>query len=450
MAVLGADPVELRGGAKQVRTSQRRISEVGKKLGARVRASSWTGPDAEAFKARWRTHESKLASTAALLGEAADSLEKNALEQLDASSARMSGMGSGGLQPGRDPDSPLLEDMPTRTETYWVNAQFAAMFGLDGEARVSIEYLPDGTAVVWLEGLSGLSVEGGIGFHGGADGAGIGLQASAFGRASEASRLGWRMDGEDVEGFIAAAVASHAVERASGDAFIPDSFDLSDLPLVGAVLPGFVKEATLESVLNPLGKALSDWFDTTGISAGDPDHRERAVGLAFGGGLDADLGLTLAGAGVVGGLSAGLRSSPGGLSLRVSGSATSRAEVAGRGYERSVDKAVEVSLDEEGPAHLMVTTTTRHADTQMLSVETYEVTRRAREQLIEAVADGDLRGAGEDLAGIADSLGHPLDSATVHGEVDRDAIDDIGGEVSVGPKGEMRGGAGREVVRYDR
>lgn len=66
------------------------------------------------------------------------------------------------------------------------------------------------------------------------------------------------------------------------------------------------------------------------------------------------------------------------------------------------------------------------------------------------MGNGDVRGAGEELVDIAGSLTQPLNSATVDGDVNRDAIDDIGGEVSMGPKGELRGGGGREVVDYNR
>ena len=72
MAVLGADPDQLRDLAKQMRVSGVVISEAAKRIGGQLRTSDWKGTDARDFGARWRSSEAQLVSSGQLLRGAAD------------------------------------------------------------------------------------------------------------------------------------------------------------------------------------------------------------------------------------------------------------------------------------------------------------------------------------------------------------------------------------------
>ena len=442
MAVLGANPVELRGLAGAMRFSSEHLSGAGGRLSSRIRACDWHGADARAFGSSWPTHARRISAAAEALALAADALERNAFEQESAS-----GAGVRDVVPGASMRKPAA-GLPLRTETYWINGSFAALFGVHGEARLTIEHLRDGTAIVWLEQVSSVSAAGGVGVRLGSEEVAIGAEASAHGGILEGARTGWRMEGSEVHRFAARAAASEALERATGDALLADDLTLADLPLVGDLLPSRVARMEVERLLNPVGTALVDWFESTALDTGEPHYSEKMFGLELGAGAGVDLGVALGGIGAMGGLATGIRTSPDGRSFVVRGAVATDAGVAGRGHSVAATREIEMPLGRNGPSTLQLTTEVREGDGHSLRIENYEIPEAARHEVIEAVANGDLDGAGGRIVQIAGSLEAPVSSSAVEGTVLRDAIDDIGGEVAMGPKGEVRLGGGREVVEF--
>ena len=250
--------------------------------------------------------------------------------------------------------------------------------------------------------------------------------------------------------FIVRALVSRAVDRGTGDFAIPDDWTLGDVPVLGGVLPEAIGGMNAESVLNPVGRTISDVFELTGLDIGDPHYREHSFDVGAEAGGRADLGIALGTTGLAAGLSAGLRTSPEGRSVVFSGSGSMEGDVAGNRHGGTTHREVEIPIDGDGSRHMKVTTTTRHGDQQIRTVELHDAPNGPLKELVDEVASGDPLGAGEDLSDLMGTLDEPLHRVTTYGDVSRDAVEDIGAEVAAGPKVKIRGGLGREIVDYDR
>lgn len=87
---LGADTEQLRSHAHLLKDRAKSLRDLKEQLGPRVLdESSWTGPDAESFRAQWRGDVAqRFESTAQSLGDRAEVLERQADEQDDASASK--------------------------------------------------------------------------------------------------------------------------------------------------------------------------------------------------------------------------------------------------------------------------------------------------------------------------------------------------------------------------
>ena len=146
MAVLGADPDQLRDLARQMRVSGVVISQAAKRIGGQLTSSDWKGTDARDFGARWRSSEAQLVSSGQLLRGAADELDRNALEQEDASAA------AGALhpaEPGPRRQPVLGARLPLSRHGFGTTIGVADLFGARNSNGWVVEDLPGGKSRVW-------------------------------------------------------------------------------------------------------------------------------------------------------------------------------------------------------------------------------------------------------------------------------------------------------------
>ncbi|HEV7184707.1 MAG TPA: hypothetical protein VGN33_09430 [Leifsonia sp.] len=88
MAMFGANVDELNALAIAMDQAAVQLLTTRQSVGAKVQQTSWTGPDADRFRSDWSaSNNSRLASAARLLNDAASSLRNNAAEQTQASAA---------------------------------------------------------------------------------------------------------------------------------------------------------------------------------------------------------------------------------------------------------------------------------------------------------------------------------------------------------------------------
>lgn len=94
--MVGADPEELDALAQRFRVLAGRLDSSRASLGSQIHNSPWAGPAAQGFRHDWDGHHSRvLTSVARSLGQAADSLVRNANEQRQASGLASAGGSAG-------------------------------------------------------------------------------------------------------------------------------------------------------------------------------------------------------------------------------------------------------------------------------------------------------------------------------------------------------------------
>jgi uncharacterized protein YukE len=104
--MVGADPEELDALAQRFRVLAGRLDSSRASLGSQIHNSPWAGPAAEGFRHDWDGHHSRvLTAVARSLGQAADSLARNADEQRQASGSAFTG-GNRGVATSPGPGSP--------------------------------------------------------------------------------------------------------------------------------------------------------------------------------------------------------------------------------------------------------------------------------------------------------------------------------------------------------
>lgn len=145
MGFLGADVSQLRGFAEDCAARSDRLTRLLAVLGSSVEGVEWTGPDAEAFRERWRSTLREGIGTGERLARAARDARRHAEEQDAASSAD----GPGAVI-GTGPDHPLLTGLLRgRGLPGWVGGLTSAMIGEAPD--------PGDGSLNGLNGLNGLS-----------------------------------------------------------------------------------------------------------------------------------------------------------------------------------------------------------------------------------------------------------------------------------------------------
>src|SRR5574340_1626852 len=88
MALVGADVEALRALARTLTDAAERLDGTGRAVTGALSQTRWAGNDAERFRADWhQLSRGQLSSAASALREAAQALQRNALEQEQARSA---------------------------------------------------------------------------------------------------------------------------------------------------------------------------------------------------------------------------------------------------------------------------------------------------------------------------------------------------------------------------
>ncbi len=85
---LGADPEQLRALSAALRAAARSLDEIGPSTERRIRHAGWHGPDAIRFEGTWRQCRRDLAETAVRCRDLSAHIERQAHEQVEASSGR--------------------------------------------------------------------------------------------------------------------------------------------------------------------------------------------------------------------------------------------------------------------------------------------------------------------------------------------------------------------------
>lgn len=99
----GMDPGQVRGQGRRIRAAARELTDLRERLGAAVTTSTWTGPDAEAFRGRWSGSAAPgMTAVCGRLTGLADALTAAAAEQDWASGADLSPSHRVGAPPPAD------------------------------------------------------------------------------------------------------------------------------------------------------------------------------------------------------------------------------------------------------------------------------------------------------------------------------------------------------------
>ncbi len=357
MAELGADPVQLREVSREMRNTQRQLEDSQSRLSSMTRAVPWHGRDADRFRADWTGSVRRLRRAAHELGEAADVVERNAVHQERTSEAEAPTFagrtlhGSAALEARSAttswPDGHV--PIPERVETWVIDGEVAAAFGVRAGSRLVIEDLPGATSMVWVQDSAGALVSGGAGFEFAVDesrGATFGADASAGITLSE--RRGWEIADGDLGTFLAKVGIGEALDRVPALGGNPLSVSPVELPLIGS--------------------AVDSALDGIGLGPGDPQVHDHLAAIEAEAGIAAAASVPLAGVSIEGSESIGLRERGDRRSLLWEVEGSYGTEMGGGGSAGSGSVSVELPWDETDPAHsgnqtvIVTTTTTEGAD----------------------------------------------------------------------------------------
>lgn len=123
--MVGSNPEELEALARTMRSAGRRLDATWQDVDALLRSVPWVGSGADTFRSDWHQYRrSSLAGVAELLVRAATTLDRNAADQLQASTAAGgSGWGGpGGQGPGGQVPPPPANDLGDYTDQAYDNA----------------------------------------------------------------------------------------------------------------------------------------------------------------------------------------------------------------------------------------------------------------------------------------------------------------------------------------
>lgn len=114
MAVVGADVEQLRALARTLTQAADRLESTTSQVTGRLSVTSWTGPDAERYRAQWHGESTAAVRTVVTaLRSAAATVQRNAGEQEAASMAGGSRAGVVPVTGGGDADHPLTDALAT-------------------------------------------------------------------------------------------------------------------------------------------------------------------------------------------------------------------------------------------------------------------------------------------------------------------------------------------------
>ena len=460
MARIGADPEDLRALATELRAAGSQLDGTARTVAALVRRVPWHGPDADRFRAGWAGRQRSLGVAGAGLRDAAAELDGQIEQQQRASEATgaMSGGASGGptatagtpgpagTPAGAAPGAqlpgaqlpraqmsaatdagppPRGEPLPLRAEQWVVGAEAAAVLGGRGRLAVTVEALPGGRSMVWLEDAAGAYLTTGVGAGVGLDdgpGAELGVDGSVG--VTGIRRQGWEVADGDVGGLLARLGLMRALDAGPLAPLVPLA------PLAGLATAAL------------------------GLEVPDPAVTDELVSLEVEGGPAAALGLPVAGATglVVTQLGVRTRGADRGLLLRGTGGWDVGA--GWKGPSGSTRTTVEVPVVRGGTQPVILTeeATDRGVATirrWILEVDRPTATAAARDAAA-ALGEGDADRAAaavRDLALDADTTVRWQDAAS--GTFDDDVHDlDLGAALGGRVEGGVTGG--RTVVDYRR
>lgn len=426
MAQIGADPEDLRALATELRAAGAQLDRTARTVAALVRAAPWHGPDAGRFRAGWADRQRSLVVAGTGLRQAAAELDGHVEEQERASDAA-AGV-SGAPVPQRLSTAteagppPRGEPLPLRVEHWVLGGEAAALLGGRGRMAVTVEALPGGRSMVWLEDAAGAYLTAGLG-------AGIGLD-----------------DGPGAELGVDGSVGVTGVRRRA--------WEVADGEVAGLLARLGLARALEAGPLAPLAPLTGLLTTVVGLDVPDPAVADQLVSLEVEGGPDATLGLPVAG---VTGLVAhqlGIRTRGTERSLLLHGTGAWDADVAGKGPSGSARMTVEVPVvrGDVQPVILTEETTDRGAATIRRRI--VELDRPAAAAAVRdaagALAGGDVGRAAEVVRDLALDDGTTLrwqDAAS--GTFDDDLHDlDLGAALGGRVEGGLTGG--RTVVDYRR
>lgn len=461
MGELGADPEELRDLAATMRAESKRIEASIKRVTGSVRGSSWRGRDAERFGGTWNRYMLVIRSATGRLEDAAEDLERNAVEQLRASepAARLdptdpvqpgveptvdtsslrypeSGMGlpptSSMESTGRDPGPPPFGDpLPLQTESWEIGGALAAGLGVSGTARLTVEELPGGRSVVWLEDIDAATASAGVSVDVGvADGPGLELGADAGSELAVHTRDAWYVDSDDVPGLLGRLGLRELIGAGTLSPGVPDP-------------PG-----------RGLGNVLEGVSDFLGFGVPKPAVSERLVTLGGTAGVSAAVGIPLLGASGAVAEAVGIRERGGNLALVVGASGGYSTKFPGGGPTGGESIELEIPVDGRDAGHMVITTTEKvdGGETMERAVYRFDGDEAARhiQDAARAVGSGDVESAGDALAALwKDVELRSIWSDAMGGVVNNDVRTlDLGVALGADLSGSVTGG--RRIVTYQR
>lgn len=432
-----------------MRAESTRTRESVSRVTASVRSTSWRGHDAERFQGLWRHHERVIRSASDQLEDAAEDLERHAVEQMRASDSVTDTTNSHSIRTpvepmagpaptssmestGRDPGPPPLGDpLPLRTESWEIGGALAAGLGIGGAARITVTELPGGLFGVSLEDVDAATVSGGASADIGVDGGpGLELGADAHAELAVHTRDAWYVDSEELSGLLS-------------------RLGLREFVGAGILSPGIPGGSGVG-----LGFVFDKATDLLGLGAPEPELSERLITLGGAVGISAAVGIPLLGASGAVAESVGTRARGGDLALVVGGRTDCSTRFPGGGPSGAASFELEIPVGGRDPQHMVMTTTNEVVGGERLERAVYRfdgdrAAGHARDA-VRAVGSGDVERAGDALAALwAEVDLQPIWSDAVGGIVDNDVKTvDVG--VALGPdlSGSVTGG--RRIVTYQR
>jgi len=251
MAQVGADPDDLRALARTLRTAAGQLDDLSIGLARRTRSAGWRGPDAEAFELGWQSrHRPALHASSSGLTDLARRAERQAAEQVRASSADSPSTGAGPSRGGSSnaahPARPVPGGSPSPIPLLGPHPAHGPRVGLPGWPRseerfagtVELRVGPVTTAfvggltiaelaggrrrVVLAETLAvgagagvGSSAVVGIGGPTGAGATTSGTSADVHARAGLVHRRAWEVDETDLDDLLGRVAFEHAGRAAT-------------------------------------------------------------------------------------------------------------------------------------------------------------------------------------------------------------------------------------------
>ena len=451
MGELGADPEGLRDLVAAMRAESKRIEASIKRVTGSVRGASWRGRDAQRFGNTWSRHVLVIRSATDRLDDAAEHLERNAVEQL-----RASGPGTGAdptvgtstpptaspttapppsssmESTGRDPGPPPFGDpLPSHSESWEIGGALAAGLGVSGTARFTVMELDDGRSIVWLEDVDAATATVGASVDVGMDGGpGLELGADAGSKLAVHTRDAWYVDSDEVPGLLT-------------------RLGLREFTGAGTLSPGVPGNSA-----GGFGFVLEGVTDLLGLGTPEPAITERFITLGGTAGISAAVGIPLLGASGAVADSVGTRERGGDLALVVRASADYSTKVPGGGPSGGESIELEIPVGGRAEGHMVVTTTETVAGGERLGRAVYEFDGdRASvhaSDAVRAVGSGDVEAAGDALVALWEGVElRRIWSDAVGGVVNNDVKTlDVGVALGADLSGSVTGG--RRIVTYQR